>query len=129
MPKQVNRNQDFTFTITKELGVLSRTSAGWAKEVNLVEWNGNPVKLDIRDWDPDHAHMGRGITLHKHEVLELLEILLKAFGKDLAKAREACKKAEAEVSTVETEKNDDAVISASENNIDADQGASEEESW
>lgn len=87
MPKLINRNQDFTFSITKHLGVLSTTQTGWNKEVNLVEWNGNPAKLDIRDWDPDHEHMGRGITLHKPETLELLEILLKSFGKELAKAK------------------------------------------
>ena len=94
MPKQINRNQDFTFSIKRHLGVLSRTQTGWNKEVNLVEWNGNQAKLDIRDWDPDHEHMGRGITLHKPETLELLEILLKSFGKDLAKARAAREAAE-----------------------------------
>jgi len=87
MPKQVNRQQEFTFVIKKQLGILSTFQTGWTKEVNLVEWNSNPAKLDIRDWDPDHEHMGRGITLHKPEVLELLEILLKHFGKDLAAAR------------------------------------------
>ena len=87
MPKQINRNQDFTFSIKKSLGVLSTAQTGWTKEVNLVEWNGNPAKLDIRDWDPDHEHMGRGITLHKPETLELLEILLRSFGKDLARAK------------------------------------------
>ncbi|MBR5230041.1 MAG: hypothetical protein IKW01_04210 [Firmicutes bacterium] len=83
MPKQINRNQDFTFSIKKHLGVLSTASTGWTKEVNLVEWNSNAAKLDIREWDPDHEHMSRGITLHKPETLALLEILIKAFGKDL----------------------------------------------
>ena len=91
MPKQINRNQDFTFNIKRHLGVLGTTSTGWTKEVNLVEWNSNPAKLDIRDWDPDHEHMGKGITLHKPETLALLEILLKAFGKDLARSIEAAK--------------------------------------
>lgn len=85
MPQKIERQTEFTFAIKKQLGLLGVTSAGWTKEVNLVEWNGNPAKLDIRDWDPNHEHMGRGITLHKPEAMMLLEILLRSFGKDLAK--------------------------------------------
>ncbi len=84
MPKKIDRTQEFTFAIKKHLGIIGTTSTGWTKEVNLVEWNGNPAKLDVRDWDPNHEHMGKGITMHKPETLALLEILLKNFGKDLA---------------------------------------------
>jgi len=94
MPKKIDRPQEFTFSIVKQLGLIGTTSTGWTKEVNLVEWNGNPAKLDVRDWDPNHEHMGKGITLHKPETLALLEILLRNFGKDLAKAM---REAEAEV--------------------------------
>lgn len=88
MPQKIDRQErqtEFTFAIKKQLGILGVTSSGWTKEVNLVEWNGNPAKLDIRDWDPNHEHMGKGITLHKPEAMMLLEILLRSFGKDLAK--------------------------------------------
>lgn len=88
MPQRIDRQDrqtEFSFAIKKQLGILGVTSTGWTKEVNLVEWNGNPAKLDIRDWDPNHEHMGKGITLHKPEVMMLLEILLRSFGKDLAK--------------------------------------------
>ena len=88
MPQKIDRQErqtEVTFAIKKQLGILGVTSSGWTKEVNLVEWNGNPAKLDIRDWDPNHEHMGKGITLHKPEAMMLLEILLRSFGKDLAK--------------------------------------------
>ena len=93
MPKKIERTQDFTFSIKKQLGVIGTTQSGWTKEVNLVEWNGAPAKLDVRDWDPNHDHMGRGITLHKPETLALLEILLRNFGKDLAKSMKAAEEA------------------------------------
>ncbi|MEI3503270.1 MAG: PC4/YdbC family ssDNA-binding protein [Anaerovoracaceae bacterium] len=41
---------------------------GWRKELNLVSWNGGAPKYDIRDWDPDHERMSRGITLHEKEM-------------------------------------------------------------
>ena len=87
MPKQINRTQDITFNITQRLGVLSKSQSGWAKEVNLVEWNGKPAKLDIREWDPDHEHMSRGTTLRRSETLALLEILVRHFGKELAASK------------------------------------------
>ena len=96
MPRQMNRSQEITFNIKQHLGVLETSQTGWTKEVNLVEWNGKPAKLDIREWDPDHEHMSRGVTLRRNETLTLLEILIRSFGKELAgtKAQPAEAKAE-----------------------------------
>lgn len=96
MPRQMNRSQEITFNIKQHLGVLETSQTGWTKEVNLVEWNGKPAKLDIREWDPDHEHMSRGVTLRRNETLTLLEILIRSFGKELAgtKAQPAGVKAE-----------------------------------
>ena len=96
MPRQMNRSQEITFNIKQHLGVLETSQTGWTKEVNLVEWNGKPAKLDIREWDPDHEHMSRGVTLRRNETLILLEILIRSFGKELAgaKAQPAVAKAE-----------------------------------
>jgi len=66
---------DVTFEITEHLGVISSYPTGWKKELNLVAWNGSGSKYDLRDWDPEHAHMSRGITLHKDEMKKLFEIL------------------------------------------------------
>lgn len=66
---------DFKYEIVEELGVISESSKGWTKELNLVSWNGAQPKYDIRDWAPDHQKMGKGITLTKDEALQLAELL------------------------------------------------------
>lgn len=65
-----NRGQamDITFDIQQHLGTLREADGRkWAKEVNLVSWNGAAPKVDIRDWSPDHTRMGKGITLSADE--------------------------------------------------------------
>jgi hypothetical protein len=66
---------EITYEIKKHLGVLGKDYRGWTKEVNLVSWNNRQPKLDIRDWDPDHAKMGKGITLSAEEVMKLKVML------------------------------------------------------
>lgn len=66
---------DFNYEIIEELGVLSESSSGWSKELNLISWNGRPPKFDIRDWSPDHEKMGKGITLSNEDIKSLKELL------------------------------------------------------
>ena len=66
---------DITYEIIMALGVLSTSSKGWTKELNLVSWNGTKPKYDIRDWSPEHDKMGKGITLTEEEVEALTKIL------------------------------------------------------
>ena len=66
---------DVTFEIAQHIGVISKYPTGWAKELNVVSWNGGNKKVDLRDWDPEHTHMSRGVTLHKDEALKLKELL------------------------------------------------------
>jgi len=66
------------FEITEEIGVLSESGSGWKKELNLVSWNDRNPKYDIRDWDPAHEKMGKGITLTREEALALRDMLNKA---------------------------------------------------
>ena len=67
---------NFTFEIKRQFGVLNEnTKTGWKREVNLVSWNGNPLKIDIRDWDEEHTHMGRGLTFSLEEAQILYTIL------------------------------------------------------
>lgn len=66
---------DITYEIIMPLGVLSTSSKGWTKELNLVSWNGTKPKYDIRDWSPEHDKMGKGITLTEAEVEALTKIL------------------------------------------------------
>lgn len=70
-------DREITFEITEQIGVLTSYPTGWKKELNLVKWNGANPKYDIRDWDPEHAHMSRGVTLHEKEMRLIFELLKK----------------------------------------------------
>ncbi|MCT4632677.1 MAG: PC4/YdbC family ssDNA-binding protein [Firmicutes bacterium] len=63
------------YDIVEKVGVLSENSSGWTKELNFISWNGRNPKFDIRDWDPEHDKMGKGLTLTKDELLKLRELL------------------------------------------------------
>ncbi len=66
---------ELKFEITKTLGVLSENARGWTKELNMVSWNEREPKYDLREWNPDHTRMGKGITLTEEEVETLRAIL------------------------------------------------------
>jgi hypothetical protein len=66
---------DIKFEIVKQLGVLSKSASGWAKELNLIRWNDREPKYDLRDWSADRAKMGKGVTLSREELLALKELL------------------------------------------------------
>ena len=66
---------DIKFEIIKKIGVLSKTSKGWAKGLNLISWNDREPKYDIREWSPDGQTMGKGVTLSKDELAALRELL------------------------------------------------------
>lgn len=66
---------ELKYEIVKELGVLSESPTGWRKEINLVSWNDRDPKYDIRDWAPDRAKMGKGVTLTADEVILLRDLL------------------------------------------------------
>ena len=66
---------EIKFEIIKTLGVLSTSAKGWSKELNLVSWNDREPKYDLREWDPEHQKMGKGITLSNDELEKLRDIL------------------------------------------------------
>ena len=72
MPKS-----EISFEIIETLGVLSTSTKGWTKELNLISWNGREPKYDIREWSPEHDKMGKGVTLSKDELDALKGILKK----------------------------------------------------
>jgi len=63
------------FEIKENLGTLSESSKGWKKELNIISWNDRAPKFDIREWDPEHEKMAKGITLNADELKELKNIL------------------------------------------------------
>lgn len=66
---------ELKFEITKSLGVLSENAKGWTKELNMVSWNEREAKYDLREWNPDHSRMGKGITLTEEDIDALRKIL------------------------------------------------------
>jgi hypothetical protein len=68
---------DIKFKIEKEIGKISESSKGWAKELNLISWNGKEAKYDLREWAPGHEKMGKGVTLSVDELKSLKALLNK----------------------------------------------------
>jgi len=66
---------ELQYEIVETIGVLSESSKGWTRELNLVSWNGREPKYDLRDWAPDHDKMSKGLTLSEEEVQQLKKIL------------------------------------------------------
>ncbi len=66
---------EIKYEIQENVGVLSKGSKGWTKELNLISWNNREPKYDIREWDPEHVKMGKGVTLSKEELKKLRDIL------------------------------------------------------
>ena len=67
---------DFKYEIVEHIGTLSESAKGWTKELNKISWNGGEPKYDIRDWDPDHARMSRGVTLTEQEFARMMNHVL-----------------------------------------------------
>lgn len=66
---------DIKFEIIETAGLLSESTKGWTKELNLISWNDKEAKYDIRDWDSEHKKMGKGVTLSIEELKKLKDIL------------------------------------------------------
>jgi Uncharacterized protein conserved in bacteria len=68
---------EFKYEIVEKIALLSESSKGWTKELNLISWNDRDPKYDIREWSPDGEKMGKGITLSDEEVTVLKDALNK----------------------------------------------------
>ncbi|WEG37280.1 YdbC family protein [Amygdalobacter nucleatus] len=68
-------NETVKFVIKRHIAVLSEANSGWKRELNIVAWNDGPERYDIRDWNPEHKKMGRGIGLNENEVAALVKAL------------------------------------------------------
>lgn len=66
---------DIKYEVKESFGVLSESTKGWSKELRSISWNNREPKYDIREWAPEDAAMGKGITLTKEELIKLKEIL------------------------------------------------------
>lgn len=79
---------DINFKIEEQIGLLSQRDSGWTKELNLVNWNDKGAKFDLREWNPDHNRMGKGVTLSEDELFNLYEILKTYFHDETIKVKE-----------------------------------------
>lgn len=77
-------DDDFKYEILENLSVLGVQDSGWSKELNIVQWNDRPPRLDIREWNVDHSRMSKGIGLTWQEGMKLREAL-NALDKDMIK--------------------------------------------
>ena len=66
---------ELKYEIVEKIAVLSESSKGWTKELNLISWNDRDPKYDIREWSPDGSKMGKGITLSNEEAAVLKKAL------------------------------------------------------
>lgn len=79
---------EIKYDIVTALGVVSEKADKygnrWAREVNLVSWNGGEPKVDIREWNSDHTKMSKGITL-KPEEAETVAMILHNYMRERSK--------------------------------------------
>ena len=66
---------EIKYEVVQRIAVLSQRPRGWERQLNMVSWNGNPPKYDIRDWSPDGSRMAKGISLTEEELKTLKGIL------------------------------------------------------
>ena len=66
---------EIKYEVVQRIAVLSQRPRGWERQLNMVSWNGNPPKYDIRDWSPDGSRMAKGISLTEEELKTLKDIL------------------------------------------------------
>ncbi len=64
--------------VIEEIVVLYKSQGGWTKELNLISWNGDDPKFDVRWWNPDKTRVGKGFTFTKEELKILYDNLPEA---------------------------------------------------
>lgn len=73
------KNNEITFEITEHIGDISLASSGWKRELNLVSWNGNDARWDLRAWSPNHTKMSRGLSFCPEEMQIIAKLLKDRF--------------------------------------------------
>ena len=78
--------------IHEHIAVLESRDNGWNRECNLVSWNGNDPKIDIRDWSSDHQKMTKGLTMSEIQAEKLARALADRYRQRSAHSRTAPEK-------------------------------------
>lgn len=66
--------------IKKHYATLGAKGKTVTKELNLVSWNNQDPKFDLRSWSQDHERAYKGLTLTMQEAEDLYNALDKIFG-------------------------------------------------
>lgn len=77
--------KEFKYEVVEELGVLKQGKA-MALKANIISYNGEEPKLDIRWWTYNEAgepKMSKGVALAKSEYEKLLKILEELHERDV----------------------------------------------
>lgn len=64
--------EDFKFEIIKDYGGFG--DGKWQKHLTLTSFCGKPPVYDLRPWNDDMTKMGKGITLTKEDIYDLVGI-------------------------------------------------------
>ena len=67
--------REVSYRVEEFIGILGTDKRGWTKELNVVRWNRAEPKYDIRDWNPEHDQMARGVTLRREEMAKLRDLV------------------------------------------------------
>lgn len=72
-------NNEVKYEVIQHLGKLTDEEGKYNKELNIISWNGNEPKFDLRPWKIDEEtgerKMMKGITLTSEEIEALYNIL------------------------------------------------------
>lgn len=66
---------DIKMERVQDICVIKEQPSGWTMECNLVSWNDEEPKIDIRTWSPDHSKCGKGIALTVEEMQVVIAAL------------------------------------------------------
>ena len=69
------KTNEITFEIVEHIGDISLASSGWKRELNMVSWNGNDARYDLRSWSPDHGKCSRGVSFCAEEMQIIAKLL------------------------------------------------------
>jgi len=67
--------KELKYEIIMNIGIVSEQPGGWKKEFNRISWNGGEPKYDLRDWAPEHARIGKGVTMTEKELRSLKKLI------------------------------------------------------
>ena len=68
-------NGEIKYEIKERIDVISKNRSS-TKELNLISFNGEPAKYDLRTWlGTDDKRMGKGITFTGEELIRLRDCL------------------------------------------------------